>query len=305
LTPTIWAITCLLDSCLIGNKVYRGSLDGAVISCLFCLLPVIVVVVWGGFSWENPSVSDFSRFDYTSLSAIGAGIAFSVHIVFYFRTLYRLNDVSGAETFIALSVLIVPLFAWLLLDEILPTRYYVAFILAAAGVALQCLSSLRKAGIAILCEMVICVVAISLSMVLQAHALQEQGFAMATITFNSTCLSVAAVFLLCNRRLRQRVINTCRNYPWVLVAGEILGVLALVCSHRAMQMSPSVSLVALIECLLPLLIVLISFLLIALNRFTSVLSKTTQKVLTLQMADVPTKVTALALLMISVTSLSF
>lgn len=304
LTPTFLAITCLLDSCLIENKVYRSPLDGAVISCLFCVFPILAVIVWGGLSWENLPKPQLTHTLYSSMSAIGAGLAFAFHVILYFRTLYRLNDVSGAETFIGLRVLVVPLLAWLLMGEVLPVQFYAAFILAAVGVALQCLPALRQFGFAFLFDMLICVAAVSISMVLQANALQELGFLVSTIIFNLSCLSVAIVFLLINRALRQRVVYTLRNFPLLIVAGESLAVLALICSHRATQLSPSVSFVALIECLLPLIIIFFSFVLIIINRYAPVLSKATQQVLTLQVAGVPKKITAITLLLVSVSSLS-
>lgn len=300
LTPAVWAIACLLDSCLIGNKIYRSPIEGTVISCLFFLLPLVFVLGWGGSGHIAPTLNLS-----LSTSAVGAGVAFLIHIFFYFRILFQINDVSGTETFVALSVLIVPLFSWLLLDEVLPSHYYAAFLLAAAGVALQCLPMLRRLGLSLLFNMLSCLVTVSLTMVLQAQALKDVEFVASTISFNATCVGLSIASVVLSRKLRRLVIYIYRHFYRLLIITEFLGILALVCSHRATQMSPSVSLVALIECLLPLVIILLSLVLITLNRFFPVFSNKNQKILALQVSDLPSKTIALTLLIVAVTTVSF
>ena len=219
LTPTLLAIDCLVASCLIGRKVYRSPSDGAIVSCLFCLLPVVAIL-----GSRSGGAAGAPGADALPVSAALAGIAFAVHLLFYFRTLFRLNDVSGAETFISLSVLIVPLFAWLLLGEVLPARFYLAFGIATAGVLLQCLPMLRRTGFAMSVDMLVAVVSISLSMVLQAHALKRHGFADATLAFNASCFLLALGVVLCRRGPRARLLAMARRFPGVLIAGELLSV---------------------------------------------------------------------------------
>ncbi|MBX2823981.1 MAG: EamA family transporter [Gammaproteobacteria bacterium] len=299
LTPILWAIACLLDSCLIGNRIYRSALDGTVFTCLFSVLPVIWIL---GQGIGEPIAGTH---DYDALSAgVIAGLCFVVHLVFYFRTLHRINDVSGAETFVTLSVLIVPLFAWMILGENLPPRYYFAILLAGVGVLLYCLPLLKQLGTGVLADMCICLLTISLAMVLQARTLDQIGFASATLIFNLTCLIAALILLIVLRPLRIRVFSIARRVPLILVVGECLGLLALVCSHRATQVGPSVSLVALIECLLPLIIILISALTIAAHRLVPILSSANYRMLVQQITSLPSKILALTLLLASVSSLS-
>ena len=297
LTPTLLAIDCLVASCLIGRKIYRAPSDGAIVSCLFCLLPAMAILGW--HRGEVPGPPNASGLP---LGAVLAGIAFAVHLLFYFRTLFRLNDVSGAETFISLSVLIVPLFAWLLLGEVLPARFYLAFVIATGGILLQCLPVLRSMGLSMTVDMLVAVVSISLSMVLQARALETHGFASATLAFDLSCCTLAAGVVLCRPRLRRRLLSLGRSFAGVLIASELLGLLAVMSSHRATQYGPSVSVVALIECLLPLIIILVSLTLIGLNRYAPLLREH-RETLMLQVRDVPSKAAALTLLLISVASL--
>ena len=299
LTPTLWAVSCLVDSCLVGSRVYRRPSDGVIVSCLFGVLPVLAVLGRDSVTFDGtpgaPGVP---------LSAIAAGLAYAVHLFCYFRVLFRLNDVSGAETFLLLSVLIVPLLAFVLLGEVLPARYYLAFLIAAIGVSLQCLPVFRRTGTPMALELIVCVVAVSLSMVLQSHALTTRGYASSTLTFNLTCVAVAMIALVLRRRACARVVSLLRRIPPVLLASELLGTLAVMSSHRATQHGPSVSIVALLECLLPLFIILISVAALAMNRLVPVLARDHRRTLRLQMEGVPSKSLALLSLLVSLFTLS-
>lgn len=298
ITPTLWALGCVLDSCLIGSNVYRSPSDGATVSSLFCLVPALFV-----FGLNSSDIVTVVSEQGVPFTAIVAGLAFAIHLYFYFRTLYRLNDVSGAETFNSLSVLAVPFFAWVLLGERLPGHFYLAFAIAATGVLTQCLPMVRSAGLPLLVNMLITTTAVSLSMVLQSSALDTHGFSTATLFFNLTVFIVAFVFVLVQRKTRTRILGLFRCYPTVLVAGEVLGILAVLSSHRATQLGPSVSIVALIECLLPLIIIALSSALITINRYWPLLSNQHQSTLTLQLQGVQMKIGALMLLMISLSLL--
>lgn len=298
-TPTFWAACCVLDSCLIGDNIYRRPSDGAIVSCLFCLVPILFSLSIG-----TPEIVAIVGDKDIPMMSIVAGLAFAVHLFYYFRTLHKLNDVSGAETFISLSVLIVPFFAWILLGERLPGHFYLAFFIAASGVLLQCLPVIRKVGLTLFINMLITTTAVSLSMVLQSSALESHGFIVSTVFFNLTVFCVAIVFVVANSRVRSRVINIFRNFPIILITGEVLSVLAVLSSHRATQFGPSVSIVALIECLLPLIIIALSSALISVNRYCPLLSNQLQSTLSLQLQGMQMKVGALSLLIISLSILT-
>lgn len=293
-TPTFWAIGCLIDSCLVGSKIYKTPVDGTIVSCLFGLAPVLLIV-----SIHNSTVATTLTEQSIPGVAIGAALAYMVHLIFYFRTLHCLNDVAGTETFLSFSVLVVPVFAWWLLGERLPSHLYLAFIFAGIGALLQCWFVIKAAGMSTIVNLIVSVLAISLSMVLQAHALDTHGFSTANLVFNLVCFTGAALFLVYSRTTLHRLLKTVSRFPVVLVIAEGLGVLAIVSSHRATQLGPSVSMVALIECLLPLLIVAISVLLIWCNKILPLLSPAQYMTLTLQVRGVPSKCLAVMLLMIS------
>ncbi len=294
LVPAFWAVACLIDVCLVGNQSYRKPIDGAIVSCLLCAIPAVFILYW-----IPGSADTFTNAKKIPVSAVFAGVCYAIHVFFYFRILFRLNDVSGAETFLSLSVLIVPFLAWTLLDEVLPVQFYLAFTLAAIGVALHCYPVLRKMGCSLLLDMIVCLLTISLSMVLQTKALDNYGFADSILAFNVSCLLIAVLTIVCSSQTQSRIFTLFRKCPALLFLAEFLSVTAVVCSHRAMQTGPSVSFVALIECLLPVVIICFSSVLLLLNRFKRMLSVSVSNSLTLQVQATPTKVIAFCLVIFS------
>jgi hypothetical protein len=299
IVPLLWAVSSLVDCCLIGNQIYLSATDGTAVSCLLSIVPALLVLFW---NW-NPVVTQLTGEFAIPYSAILAGVFYAIHLFFYFRTLLRLNDTSGTETFLSLSVVVVPLLAWVILGELLPSHFYFAFLLAALGVTIQSAPVFRKMGLSLFLDMTICVVAVSLSMVLQARALQGFGFNIAVLAFSLTCVVVAVGLLLVQRKLRRRVSYLWKKHPLLLLSTELTSVIAVLISHRATQKAPSVSLVALIECLLPLAIIGLSFGLIVFNRYFPLLSFNTCKALVTQTHATRSKLIAFGLLLASLSIL--
>jgi len=49
LTPALWVVSCIIDVCFVGERIFRFPSDGPIISGLFCVLPFFVLAteVWG------------------------------------------------------------------------------------------------------------------------------------------------------------------------------------------------------------------------------------------------------------------
>jgi uncharacterized membrane protein len=93
-------LSCVIDVCFVGEGVYRDPLDGPLIAGLFCILPLFVFGEANVVQVVDPGVA---------LMTLLAGICDLLHIYFYFKALFVLNDASNAEIFNNLSVLLVPL----------------------------------------------------------------------------------------------------------------------------------------------------------------------------------------------------
>ena len=120
-----WALSCVIDVCFVSNGVYRKASDGPAIAGLFCIVPMVVsssTLDWTNVNWTVVCVGMLS------------GIVFLLHIYFYFKALFSLNDAVNAEIFNTLCVLFVPVLAFVLLGERLAWPNYMAIALAVLGI---------------------------------------------------------------------------------------------------------------------------------------------------------------------------
>lgn len=237
-----WALSSVLDVCFVGDGVYREPADGPVIAGLFCLVPLLTATPSTAAATSGPGVAAV---------AMLSGAAYLLHIYLYFRALFALNDAANAEIFNTLSVLIVPLFAWVLLGERLADSCYLAIGLGAAGVlALVRLQVARMSRrvIALLAGSVCCV---SLSMVLQAWVLRQVGYGEGVWWFSLAGVLGAVALIGGGIGRWRRIGRLWRRFGLLFVLAQLLEIGGVLASQRATDVGPSVSLVALVECTLP------------------------------------------------------
>ena len=250
LTPALWAVSCVIDTCFVGERIFRDPSDGPVISGLFCVLPLFTA-----FSkidgWEVVTAS-------ATWPALLAGVCYFLHLYFVFRALFSINDASCSETFNTLTVFFVPILAFLLLGERLRPIYYVAILLALTGILLLIryhLSGVPRRAIAFL---MIAVLSISLSMVLQAWVFDHMPYWNGVLLFSVGTFLTALLVFSVQRTRRVRLVRMCRRYGPIFLIAELLQLAAVLASQRATDIGPSVSFVAVIESSLPLFIMLFS-----------------------------------------------
>ncbi len=321
-TPIIWAIICLFDSCFVGDKIYRSTWDGPVISGLFSAVPLLI---WALMAPETITDSTSLSAALSTLTpeqlvnaygaACLAALMYFLHIYFYFRALFRLNDVANTESVMALSVVIVPIFAWFLLGERLSGAFYAAVILAFIGLLVTGWSTLRRiyvnASLAadneqkdnimqrrancidVSVSLLLAVVCISLSLVLQAKALESLSFSGVTISFSATMLILSIVVLSVSANYRRQLGKILQRYYPMFIGVEGLEVLARLAGQRAIEIGPSVTAVALVQSTLPILIIIFSLMLIGTDRIRSFLSPALRQTLALQSESIQTKTTLL------------
>lgn len=245
-----WALSCVIDVCFVGNGVYRRASDGPAIAGVFCLVPALTSM----FALDPTELT-------VSVVLVGllSGIAYLLHAYFYFKALFAVNDAVNAEIFNTLAILIVPLMAFVFLGERLAWQNYVAIAIAASGiVVLVGLQVARLPAIAI-GYLIAAVCSISLVMVLQAWILQSASYASAVWIFSSAAFVITMLVFGLPRRRRRRVIGLCRRFGGVFIFVQLLEMAAVFGSQRATDLGPSVSLVALLECALPLFVMLFSW----------------------------------------------
>lgn len=281
LTPALWAIACVIDVCFVGENTYKSPFDGAIVSGFFCIIPILIILFqlsgWGLITALSVAM------------ALIAGAVYFLHVLFYFKALFAMNDASHVEIFNSLSVLFVPLFAFVFLNERLVPMYYAAIFLAFIGVVILIrynLSALVRKTVGLLLASVIF---ISIAMVIQSWVFKQMDYWNGALLFLVGNFS-AAVLLACVKNARRvRVLTLCRRFWPIFALAESIEIAAILSSQRATDIGPSVSLVAVVECSLPAFIMLLSALLLKIPASWMRLSQGIRDSLMIQLSAFPAK----------------
>src|SRR3989339_52336 len=182
LAPMSWALVNIIDVYFV-EEIYRDEVDGTIISGIFQILPWIII-----FPLFNINISDyfsinfgyyssnkmqFSFFMHDSLLySLMGGLLFSLVFYFYYRALFRQNDVSLVEIFNNLSVVIIPFVAYIFFREKLSFIGYVGMGITLLGAMMLMGDSIVKKNISfsLLSTMFACALFLSLSLVFEEHA---------------------------------------------------------------------------------------------------------------------------------------
>jgi len=257
ISAAAWGLSCVIDVCFVAEGIYRKPIEGPLVAGLFCVVPLLT-------SDSKAAALDVDP----RIAAVGllAGGCYLLHIHFYFKALFALNDVSNAEIFNTLTVLIVPVLAFVLLGEILSPLHYFAIGLSIAGILLLVRFQLSTLTGQVVARLGVSVLFISLVMVMQAWVLQFVSYETAILLFSFGAVASVMVLLGVRPALRRRVIAICGRFGVLLVGVQLLELGAVLGSQRATDIGPSVSLVALLECSLPVFVMGFSWMLLSASR---------------------------------------
>ena len=286
-----WALSSVIDVCFVGDGIYSEPSDGPVIAGLFCALPVFTTAGAGGLGNADWGVA---------FVAMLSGVGYLLHIYFYFKALFVLNDASNAEIFNTLSILFVPVFAFVLLDERMAVVDYLAIALAIGGILVLVSFQVSRLSGLVIGYLTVSVFFVSLTMVLQAWVLRHIGYASAVWLFSLAAFMTIVVALALQPRRRRRIGRLCRRFGAVFVVVQLLELGAVFGSQRATDVGPSVSLVALLECSLPLFVMAFSWLFMVLSRCLDQSSSVAvHSALALQTSAAPSKLASMLLILVA------
>jgi drug/metabolite transporter (DMT)-like permease len=287
-----WALSCIVDVCFVGNGVYRKASDGPLVAGLFCLVPALLT----GITLRIDTIG----LGVIVVSALSA-MAFLLHVYFYFKALFSLNDAVNAEIFNTLGVLVVPILAFLLLGERLALLNYVAIVVAAAGILILVRFQATRMPWLTISYLIASVSCVSLMMVMQAWALAQTNYAAVVFIFSATAFLAIVVRLAARPRDQQRIAGMCRRFGALFVLLQFLEIGAVLASQRATDLGPSVSLVALLECSLPVFVMVFSWLFaVAARQWNPRRAIALRAVLSLQTAAAPPKLISVLMIIFAI-----
>lgn len=266
LVPFFVAIVNILDIYFV-QSIYEDEWDGVLISGLFQLTPWLLVLS-GLIEFHSPSLFPF-------LLALFAGGFLMVSFYFYFRVLFSSNDMVSVQVMSALSILLVPFLSWFMFGATLSPVHYFGILLAALGTLILSIAKKNESHQlrSFFYYIIIAVFFLSLSMVLQEQTYRLIGHDFWTGFLLFTCggfFMSLGLLLFDKRPFMKRlahIIHVSRNNLLVFAVAESISIFGILASQRAIDLSPSVSFVIVIESLLPIFILLMSGILVLVFLF--------------------------------------
>lgn len=248
--PAFWALVVVIDRWLVtgDNKKFKDESEAAAVAGFFGILPLIFMSVWG-----LPQMN----VKYGCLAVI-SGVLFIVYTYFYFQAAYRNEDSVLISILMNIPGLLVPLLAAAIMRERLTTIEYVGIAIVVIGSVIACFNGKvvhEKLG-RIAWPMAIAIVAFSLSMVADDKVYKEISF-YDGVMFFSFGLFLGGIFCYFKKSLMERKFYKPNSMGFVAITiGECANLIALVFSHYAIKVAPSVSYVAAIETTVPAFVML-------------------------------------------------
>ena len=268
MAPLFWSLVNIIDVYFVGS-IYKDEMEGVIISGVFQIIPWAIIILAAGV--DLPSLISKAFWDglgVTMLFSLVGGIFFLVSFYFYFKALFKKNDAPMLQVLWNLTVVVVPLLAFLIFNEVLPFRSYaglLAVILGATMLSLNPGTRLAFSG-GYLRIMAGAIFFMSLSMIFEEGAYNQlgatlgpQGFWLGFSGFCWGALVVAILFLLISRRNVGHLIH---DYWKVFLLSEGIYFLGNLASQRALDISPSPSYVAAIEPFVSVFVLVYSLLII-------------------------------------------
>lgn len=297
ISAAAWGLSCVIDVCFVGEGIYRKPVDGPLVAGIFYIIPLVI------FSLPAKTIETSTLGVNPGIVAVAsiAGIAYLFHIYYYFKALFALNDASNAEIFNTLSVLIVPVLAFVIIGEVLEPLHYAALGLAMTGIVVLVSTQLLTLTWTVALHLGLSVLCVSLSMVLQAWVLQFVSYQTAAWLFAAAIFLGVLGVLAVRAETRRRIVRLCGRFGVLFVGVELLELVAVLGSQRATDLGPSVSLVALLECSLPVFVMLFSWLFFRLSPYFAVIdTDAIRSTLAVQTHALPVKLISLTLIVYAI-----
>jgi len=264
LPPLLYAVVALFDACLVDSSIYISPSEATVVSALFGAIPLFLLPL---------GIVEFVMPDWPiALFAFLGGVLFALHIYFYMAGLFKRNDTVLAETVQNLSVLLVPFFAFFLIGEVLDLMHYVGIGLAGVGVVFMYWYTRRskdsrsrglKSNGSV--ELVISMLFFCLILIIGEWVYQRTSFWIGYLLFTSGLLFTGALFYVFNKK--KRLVRLVKERWRLFLFIEGITTIGMICSQRAVDISPSATYVAITECLGAYFILLLSGVIFLMNKW--------------------------------------
>lgn len=250
IAPLFWAAVNIIDLYFV-KEAYRDEYEGAIITGFFQIIPLAVILLLGFPMPDNKII----------LLAVFGGLLFFFAMFFYFKALFNVDDLALLQVLWNLVAICVPCLAFFLLGEKLTAIQYTGVFVTFGGAALLTFDKrLRRANFSKITLIMLCAIFfLSLSMVIQGKVYSKTIF-WTGLSFFSLGNVLGSFCLLIMERKKGigHILHLNKKYfGWFLMT-ELITLSGVICSQRTIDLSPSVSFVAVIESSQPVFILLLS-----------------------------------------------
>ena len=260
--PAIWALVNIIDV-YFSKEVFRDEYDAIIVTGVFHAAPWILIPVFG-FTLPDNGVA---------LLAFAGGVFFLISYWFYFRSLFTIGDTALIQVVWNTTAIVVPLLAFFLLGEELSDLQYIGIAVTFMGlIALSLAGGItRKNVVKILLNMVGAVIFFSFSMLSEMKAYSHTTFWSGFLMFSLGAFSGGAIVLVVRifQKKAFHLIKMNKDYAWWFIGTELINIVGTICSQRAISLTPAISFVAVIESLMPALIIVESLVILVILRIFS------------------------------------
>lgn len=295
--PMCFAMMNVIDVYFV-DAIYNNEFDGTIISGMFQVVPWMLVP-WVTFELPEP---------WTMLLAVAGGLLFLMSSFFYFKTLFISNDAVVAELFSNLSMVVVPVLSFLFVNERLTTSQYIGILLSFIGAGILSLNRrIREQHLSrVFLTMLAAVFFLSVSMITEGVVYKKTGFWSGFLFFSFGCFIGGIIFWIVrnNRGMTKQgsLLRLSKRYLVPFLIAEGLAVCGVTASQRAIDLSPSVSFVSVInEGFQPAFTVLFSLIIaVGISLFSGGKYQTVKDVYEKQLVGVRDKVVAIFIMALGV-----
>jgi len=282
--PLLYAIVALFDAYFVDRQIFHNAREATMISALLGALPLLAPAS-GLYDFSLPAPT-------VTIVAFLSGVAFAGHVYFYIAALFRRNDTVLAESIQNLSVLCVPFLAFLLIDEVLTPLHYLGIAVASLGVVFmycyrKTASRITFSGCG---SLLISMLLFSFTLVAAEWVYQHTSFWDGFMVFSGGMFATGVMLYLCGEKSRLPALIARR---WrFFIAIEAITTVGVICSHRAVDISPSATYIAITECLGAYFILLLSVVVFWFSRISGKSVNVLAKICKQQLVDYPGKIIA-------------
>ena len=289
--PILYALDSVLDVFFVDRKIFRDPVHATILSGLFSVIYLLGLLL------------EYKQFELPQINiliiCIANGMFYIAHVYFYFKVLFSLNDASNLECFLGFSVILVPAFAFFFLGDKLTSLQLLGIGISLIGVIwLFVINVSRSVFKESFLTMTYTVTILSLTFIIQDKMYQHVNFYTGLILFLSGQLLASLIIWKatgCSISAKKTI-----KYGPLFFISQMLGVAAVIFSQRAINISPSVTIVVAIETTTPLFIMLFSFIAIFVLSLFSEKNSTSIQIFKLQLTKLSYKVFAFVCLLTGV-----